>query len=79
MPIQGETFRGKFMPKNPDDFHPKALEKVGEECMWIYNRPIKKGEWSIEGFEGEWMVIPEASAKMPFQWTFERDVEKIDD
>lgn len=75
MPKQGESFRGKFMPANEAEFHPNALEHKGVEATWIYNRQLKKGEWSEEGFDDEWIVMPEAG-KFPFKWVFERDVEK---
>lgn len=79
MPVQGEKFVGKFMPANEAEFHPKALEHKGAECTWVYNRQLRPGEWSEEGFDGEWIVLPEASANFPFRWAFERDVEKTNE
>ena len=75
MPKQGEMFRGKFMPKNDEEFHPETLKFKGTECNWFYNRQMRKGEWSDDSKAGEWIVMPERN-KLPFQWTFESDVEK---
>ncbi len=78
MPRQGEFFVGKFMPKNPEEFNANTKEYIGVECKWFYNRQLRKGEWSEEGYEGQWIVMPERG-KMPFSWTFECDVEKTNE
>ena len=75
MPKQGEMFRGKFMPKNDEKFSADALQFKGTECNWYYNRQIRPGEWPQPGHDGEWIVMPERNM-LPFQWTFESDVEK---
>jgi hypothetical protein len=75
MPVKGDKFRGIFKPEKLEEFNKQALEHIGTECEWIYLRQVAAGEWSGDHNVGEWMVGP-IGTKMPFRWTFERDVEK---